>query len=235
MSSTLPLTRPWWHTCFRVTTVVGLLCAVGKWGVLDPAAVVVLVAIMAGLVAASIRDEVSLAAVPSIVGCGLMTGLAGVAAVGLVAVLGLPGVLIVGAILVTWPRHISSARSAWRAVRDGTGVVRPDPEPGTSVPRAQAVVAVDAPATLSPEDLTALDDVALCRAWRQSFAHLRAARGGTGHPVTVGATVGVIVEQRQQYLDELQRRSPDGLASWLASGARASDDPLPFLRERPSH
>ena len=203
---------------------------------MDPAAVVVLVAIMAGLVAASVRDEVSLAAVPSIVGCGLMSGLAGVAAVGLVAVLGLPGVLIVGAILVTWPRLTSSARSAWRAVRDGTGVVRPDPERGTSVPPAPAVVAVvEAPATLSPEDLAALDDVALCRAWRQSFAQLRAARGGTGHPVTVGVTVGVIVEQRRQYLDELQRRCPDGLADWLASGARASDDPLPFLRERPSH
>ena len=232
MPSTLPRSRPWWHTWFRVTTVIGLLCAVSRWGVVDPAAVVLLVAIMAGLVAASVRDEVSLAAVPSIVGCGLMTGLAGTAAVGLVAVFEIPGVLIVGAILVTWPRLTSSARSAWRAVHDGTGVVLPAPEAGTTLPLAPAAAGtVDTPAPLSGEDLTALDDEGLCRAWRQSFTLLRAARSRTGHQ----ATVGVIVEQRRQYLDEIQRRSPDGLASWLASGARASDDPLPFLRERPSH
>jgi hypothetical protein len=48
------------------------------------------------------------------------------------------------------------------------------------------------------------------------------------------ATAGerlAVVEQRQRYLDELYRRSPDGLAAWFASGARASGDPLPYVDE----
>jgi hypothetical protein len=37
------------------------------------------------------------------------------------------------------------------------------------------------------------------------------------------------VEERQSYLDELERRNATGLAAWLASGARVASNPLPYL------
>jgi len=41
------------------------------------------------------------------------------------------------------------------------------------------------------------------------------------------------VQERQRYLDELERRNAVGLAAWLASGARVASNPLPyFVRDR---
>ncbi|MEJ1111451.1 MULTISPECIES: hypothetical protein [unclassified Kribbella] len=70
-------------------------------------------------------------------------------------------------------------------------------------------------------ELSRLDDAALCLVWRRSFLRLEAAQSA---PERLA-----VVEQRQQYLDELQRRSPEGLAAWLAAGARASGNPLPYV------
>jgi hypothetical protein len=42
-----------------------------------------------------------------------------------------------------------------------------------------------------------------------------------------------VVEQRTRILDELHRRSPEGLAAWWVSGGRASGNPLPYLGEHP--
>jgi hypothetical protein len=36
------------------------------------------------------------------------------------------------------------------------------------------------------------------------------------------------------YLDELERRNPDGLMAWLASGARAAADPSRYVLENPT-
>ena len=72
-------------------------------------------------------------------------------------------------------------------------------------------------------ELARLDDEALCLEWRRSFFRLEAAS-------TASARLAV-VQERQGYLDELHRRSPDGLAAWFASGARASGDPLPYVDE----
>lgn len=72
-------------------------------------------------------------------------------------------------------------------------------------------------------ELARLDDEALCLEWRRSFFRLEAAS-------TAGERLAV-VQERQRYLDELHRRSPDGLAAWFASGARASGDPLPYVDE----
>jgi hypothetical protein len=73
-------------------------------------------------------------------------------------------------------------------------------------------------------DLSSLDNDALCLAWRRSFLLLEAAHSAVDRLS--------IVEQRQKYLDELHRRSPQGLAAWLASGARASGNPLPYVSDR---
>jgi hypothetical protein len=39
----------------------------------------------------------------------------------------------------------------------------------------------------------------------------------------------VVVAERQEYLDEFERRNPKGFVAWLASGARAPGNPLPYL------
>ena len=37
------------------------------------------------------------------------------------------------------------------------------------------------------------------------------------------------VEERQRYLDEIERRNAEGFMSWLASSARVASNPLPYL------
>jgi hypothetical protein len=75
-----------------------------------------------------------------------------------------------------------------------------------------------------PSDLESLDDEALCQAWRRSFLLLQAAATANGHMS--------IVRQRERFLDELSRRSPQGFAAWLTSGARAAGNPLPYLGDQ---
>ncbi|WP_328608746.1 hypothetical protein OG943_06365 [Amycolatopsis sp. NBC_00345] len=61
----------------------------------------------------------------------------------------------------------------------------------------------------------------LCVAWRRSYLELlRAVDEPTRQRVVV---------QRQEYLDELERRDSLGFARWLDSGARAGSDPRRFL------
>ena len=38
-------------------------------------------------------------------------------------------------------------------------------------------------------------------------------------------------QERQRYLDELERRNATGFTAWLASGARVASNPLPYLVE----
>ncbi len=81
----------------------------------------------------------------------------------------------------------------------------------------------------SPEYLTfqpslgvaALTDEELCEGWHASYTALQ-------HQASA-AQMATTVAERQAYLDELERRHPRGFASWLASGARAPGNPLPYL------
>jgi hypothetical protein len=69
--------------------------------------------------------------------------------------------------------------------------------------------------------LSDLSTVDLCAAWRRSYFELLRA---------VDAPVRErLVRQRQEYLDELERRDGAGFARWLANGARASSDPGHYL------
>jgi hypothetical protein len=80
-----------------------------------------------------------------------------------------------------------------------------------------------------PEVLPATDE-ALCEAWCSSYRALRAAASRQ--------RILRIVEERGGHLDEMERRNPEAFAAWLASGATASDNPLPYLSlahvERPA-
>jgi hypothetical protein len=67
----------------------------------------------------------------------------------------------------------------------------------------------------------ALTTAELCRRWQDSYEALRAA--------TTAAARLRIVEARQHYLDELERRDPRGLNAWLGENASAAGDPSRFL------
>lgn len=67
-----------------------------------------------------------------------------------------------------------------------------------------------------------METAELVLAWRASFNSLQRAQ-------TTTAT-NAIVARRQRYLDELERRDPDGVRRWLESGARAASDPTRYLR-----
>ncbi len=72
-------------------------------------------------------------------------------------------------------------------------------------------------------DLRNLTDATLCAAWQSSHGWLKTSRTATEE--------AAVAQLRQNYLDELERRDPEGLAAWLASGARAGGNPLPFLHQ----
>ncbi|MFC6155576.1 adenosylcobinamide-GDP ribazoletransferase [Kribbella jiaozuonensis] len=67
----------------------------------------------------------------------------------------------------------------------------------------------------------ALTTAELCRHWQDSYEALRQA--------TTAAARLRIVEARQHYLDELERRDPHGLNAWLSRNASAAGDPSRFL------
>jgi hypothetical protein len=63
---------------------------------------------------------------------------------------------------------------------------------------------------------------ALANEWRRTSA---------AWPGQVDArTRQVLVQRRQEVLDELERRDPIGFARWLAAGASAAGDPAPFMQ-----
>ena len=68
---------------------------------------------------------------------------------------------------------------------------------------------------------SALSDVELCLAWCRSYAELQQPQSPTSRLR--------VVQERQQYLDELERRNRAGLLAWLAAGAEPTDDPRRYI------
>ncbi|WP_322937747.1 hypothetical protein [Nocardioides bizhenqiangii] len=64
-------------------------------------------------------------------------------------------------------------------------------------------------------------DEELCRAWCASYGAL--------HSTTSRRKLLRIVEERAGHLDEMEKRNPGTVAAWVASGATAADNPLPYL------
>jgi hypothetical protein len=155
--------------------------------------------------------------VPRILRVTVATGLMTPAAVGLIATFKFAGVLLVAALAATTP--VLTAKFSRGQAQGDPAEARFEP----ATPPGSAASPADTPADDPARELGSLDDAALCFAWRRSFRLLETARSA--------AERLSIVEQRQKYLDELQRRSPLGLAAWLASGARASGNPLPYVED----
>ncbi len=135
---------------------------------------------------------------------GVLLGLAGLAAIGggwLAAVGGLAG-LGAGA---------------------GTLLVRTRRDPGAAagqpgLPLTPATE--DDPPALLP--VAALSTEALGREWQRTAAALSAALETT--------TRQHVVRRRQDTLDELERRDPEGFARWLTAGARTDSDPAEHIQ-----
>lgn len=202
--------------CVYLATTAGLFCAIASWGLGGIVLSVVILATATAILASSVWGADGRSAVPGIIRVSLGTGLITPAAVGLIAIFKFAGVLMVLVLAATTPRLVSLVKARRQA--QGDHRVTP-PEPAT--PRGPATSLAGGPAADPARELGSLGDAALCWAWRRSFRLLEAA--------TSAAERLSVVEQRQQYLDELTRRSPEGVAAWLASGARASGNPLPYL------
>jgi hypothetical protein len=209
-----------WSWCVYLATGAGLLCLIATWGLSGAITSGVLFALSAAAAGTAVwSGDDGRRAAPRIARVALVAGLVGPAVIGLIAAFGFAGVLIVLIFAGTSPALTSRIRARWFAPVD-----RPTQQQGPPldrVPAPRGVPAVERPVAEPMPDLNRLDDEALCLAWRRSFLRLEAAQSA--------AERLVVVEQRQKYFDELHRRSPEGLTAWLASGARASGNPMPYV------
>ncbi|MEU8632830.1 hypothetical protein AB0C38_11730 [Amycolatopsis sp. NPDC048633] len=94
---------------------------------------------------------------------------------------------------------------------------RPAP-PAVSAPRGAHA---PAPAPVPVADMATED---LCVAWRRSYFLLLLAADGPAHRL--------VVQRRQDVLDEIERRDRSGFLRWLDSGAKPGSDPSPYLSTR---
>jgi hypothetical protein len=196
---------------------LGLSCSMSVWGVRSSLALLVSFTFTAAVILGVITERPSTG-----VHIGIAAGICTAAGVGLLAALGWLGFLIVVAMLATSP--VLRARRADRWWLRLPSLPRVD---DVRVPAEDQVSFEPVrPIDREPTDLRTLDDAALCLAWRRSFVRLETQRGPAARLA--------IVEQRQRYLDELQRRHGAAFQTWLESGARASGNPLPYLQDPPS-
>ena len=216
-------TRGVWGSCACVATTAGYLSAIVAWGWQAPIASTISLAIVAGVVVALFKVDDGLGAVPEVAQVAIATGLVIPAVAGLVVAFGLAGLLLALVLAATKPGLAALLRKRQHDAGEPRAAAAADPST-VRAPASWDEVAVKQRRPEARQDLMALDDDALCLAWRRSFLMLKAAASSADRLF--------VVEQRQAYLDELQRRSPRGLATWLASGARASGNPRPYLRDR---
>lgn len=130
---------------------------------------------------------------------------------GIVRLLGAAGLVVIVMFALASPQMLS-----WVARRFGHAT-------GQSEDLSSGVQTSGAMASerFVPQAPQSMDDASLCMAWRRSFVALQRASspGGTWR----------IVQCRQEYLDEIERRNPEGFSAWLVSGARAAGDPSRYV------
>lgn len=164
---------------------------------------------------------------PALIGCA--GGGGALAAVGLWHLFGAPASLLLAAGLAgTSPPALHRLA---RHADPGGGLARP-PAPGSLGPGRPAITPSGrTPASPIPSRgvvvphpalLGATGTAELCVAWRRSHGVV----AGAADPLTLAACA----ELRRSYLDELERRDPEGFARWIGSGARAGGDPGRYLR-----
>jgi hypothetical protein len=166
---------------------------------------------------------------------GLVLGAAALATFGLVAWLGMGGLGLIALLAVTSTTALGGLSRRFRVRTSGRpDVAREGLTPGRDrsvADRSDSAFHPPEPAVLStPSFLEAawmtqrvesMDDSTLCFGWRTSYVALQHRL-----PAHLGLR---IVQRRQEFLDELERRNPHGFEAWLASGARAAGDPTRYI------
>jgi hypothetical protein len=218
--------RDGWMLVTAVTATVGVWSALQTWPLVGVLGAFVCVGFVGGSLAEAAARERGRRRLRPVAGIAALSGLAAIAAAGLMAISGLLGLLMVAVLAVTSPRVWSALRRWRRSKATGPANAPQSPEQLPETGAGTATIAAarvedPEPAPEVPAEPWLLDDYALCCAWRKSFIGLERPHSPAMHLK--------LVEQRQLYLDELERRNPTGLAEWLASGARAAGDPTRFI------
>lgn len=202
--------RTWW-----VAVAVGWVVACPLAVLTVATGALVVLALLAAACAASVGASTAAVEMPIteriryISRYALVGAVSAVAAIGLVAGLGPLGLLIVASGVATSP-PVWQRVYVWRRRRQLA-------EYDAQIPRDERTLRE--PQHRPVSELSTPD---LVMGWRASFASLNKAH--------TTASMSRVVARRQQYLDELERRDPDGLHRWLNSGARAASDPTEYLR-----
>jgi hypothetical protein len=213
-------------------TAAGLVAAVGGLALRGPGLVAVAVA---GALAACLgwgtarestepsrrsSTEAAVLAAAWTVGVLLVLSGTSVLAGGVVAAVlaGVAAVVAIGVWVARSPKE-GSATAAPRPTPSGN-VAAPLTPLRSAAPRRHP--ATPGPAGLPP--VTALSTEELGREWLESTTAL----AGRMEPAVRTA----IVRRRQDALDELERRDPEGFLRWLTTGPVLDRDPAPFVRGR---
>jgi hypothetical protein len=149
--------------------------------------------------------------------------LAGLAVLVLGGVGTLAPLVLLGVTVAVVHHEMRFARTTPSA-RTGPGALPespPPPPPPPPLPGTSVVVAGGADVL----SLARWSEQELCQAWQRTYVQLQR------H--TDAAWTEHLAQTRCTYLDELQRRDPDGFAAWIASGARAASDPMRYLTTSP--
>ncbi|TDU87864.1 hypothetical protein EV138_1398 [Kribbella voronezhensis] len=225
--------RIFWSFFCGVLGAVGAVMAF-TWSLSSVIMLLVLAAVTGGVVAmVALADPDNEATRPPrdrrrIVALSTVLTAAGtVSFVGMGTLVGAPTTVLLLAILVgTSPYAI---RYCVRWLTEHGHLAGPWPEPArpdradrSSTPAPASILEAEPDQAPQPHIAPdALSDKALCLAWRSSFSALQKASSPTQRLR--------IVDERREYLDEIERRTAHGLAAWLASGPRAAGDPSRFV------
>jgi hypothetical protein len=194
---------------FAAVTVLGPLVALS----LFLAAGVLGVVLGIAFLSMGSRDESRLLLLS--LGCGAAVGGLVVTVAGWGRVFGPWAFMILVGLVVTSPHLLSQVRRRMTPTPDAPVVTRP---------RRVVTPAPAPPPVAENVDFVVpdrMDDVDICLAWCSSYVALQRVR-------TAESRLRV-VQMRALYLDDLERRNPDALLAWMASGARAAGDPSRFL------
>jgi hypothetical protein len=219
----VPSGLPWrqpglpWRIAFWVFVLIGVFCGSSVWGWSSVLAAALGLGTIGVLVGTVIWGPLGWAGVPRIASSGVVTGLGISAAAGLLAASPGPGALVLVALLAAHPamafciRLVLEPHSSPRPSKESTRVAEP-------------VTVPDHHVDVMAAPLEAVDDATLCEVWCQSYLRLCTAKSRDD--------AAVIAADRQDYLDEMVRRNPTGMAAWFAAGARPGASPMTFLRRR---
>lgn len=201
-----------WSTVCALAGVLGLLVAFERLGLTAAATVYVLSAALVAALAAAIERHGTPTPWHSAVRVGIVGGAISLATFGAVFLLGSAGILVLVAAIVFSPSVLQRLRPFY--TRHGGRLRRPGP----AAPPHPVAPDLHTAEASPPESMS---DEALCEAWRRSYSVLQRSGSLTTHLL--------VVEQRQRYLDELERRNPSGLSGWLSSDPHAAGDPAQYI------